>query len=91
MIDRLKDALAKAESTATGMQIDQIAFIIGSFPTQMWASQDLRFSDYPKIAALLPEMKACSEPEAMLRVAGYMDREDIVGSVSTYIRKTFRS
>lgn len=89
MIEKLKEALAEAEKSANNFEIDQIAFLIGSFPV----NHQLRsyVTGCPRIEKLLPEMNPCrSEMEALLRVGADMNREDIVGAVAERIRKAVR-
>lgn len=88
-LDRLKSVLAAAEREADDMQIDQIAFMIGSFPVnsrlRTWVT------DCPRIQALLPEMDPLpSDTHALLRLADWIDRRDHVGYVADAIRKTIR-
>lgn len=90
MIDRLKEVFTLAECTATELEIDQIAFLIGSFPANHWLRQHV--TDCPRIQALLPEMEPLSsESRALLQLTSYVDREDIVGTVADHIRRTVRS
>jgi hypothetical protein len=89
MIDRLIETLKKADSSASNFEIDQIAFLIGRFPTGH------RLYDYakdcPRIQKLLPEMNPCrSETEALIGLSHYMSREDYVGAVAERIRKVLR-
>ncbi len=89
MYDRLKTHLAHAEATASDLNIDEIAFLIGSFPLQH--SVRTVAADCPRINALLPEMNPCAnETLAMLRVAQWMNRDDIVGEVADYMRRAIR-
>jgi hypothetical protein len=87
--ERLKEALATAEATAGEIEIDEIAFVIGSFPQGHWLREQVNAC--PRIKELLPEMEPCgSETKALLFVANYMHRDDIVGVVSDLIRKAVR-
>ncbi len=89
MSDRLKTHLAHAEQTASNFDIDQIAFLIGSFPLNHPVRKVAE--DCPRISALLPEMEPCAtETLAMLRVCQCMDREDIVGEVADCMRRAIR-
>ncbi|MDZ4837877.1 MAG: hypothetical protein SGJ27_29180 [Candidatus Melainabacteria bacterium] len=89
MNDRLKIHLAHAEQTASELNIDQIAFLIGSFPLDH--SVRTVATDCPRISALLPEMQPCAtETLAMMRVSQWMNREDIVGEVADYMRRAIR-
>jgi hypothetical protein len=92
MIERLKEALRQAETSASNMEIDQIAWLIGSFPTDHWLRQHITAADTPRIHKLLREMPPCpSETHALLRINGYMNEESIVGTVADTIRRTVRS
>lgn len=91
MIEKLKDTLATAETTANDMQIDQIAWMIGNFPTNTAFKTQIDWAAYPRIAALLPEMQPYpNETHALMVVADYMNREDSVGQVAERIRKVVR-
>jgi hypothetical protein len=90
MTENLKHALAQAEKSASNMEIDQIAWLIGNFP-QNPKLRDCA-SGCPRIEKLLPEMTPCrSETEALLLVADAMERDDVVGAVADKIRKVVRS
>ena len=86
MLEKLKASLKEAEASATNLEIDEIAFLIGCFPKNYWLRQHI--ADCPRITALLPEMKPCgSEHQALLQVAHCINREDVVGTVAERIRK----
>ncbi|MCC6980114.1 MAG: hypothetical protein IT343_17480 [Candidatus Melainabacteria bacterium] len=82
--ETLIEALKEVENSGKMLQIDQVAWLIGSFP-----GDDLRLlcQDCPKIQALLPEMERRNEFQALLLVADYMEREDKVGRVADLIRR----
>jgi hypothetical protein len=91
-IDRLKEKLAEAEKTASNLEIDEIAWLIGSFPADHWLHGNVKGQGFPRIENLLPEMQPCrTETEALLRVSGYMNNENIVGYVADSIRRAVRS
>lgn len=80
----LIDALKDIDATGTGMEIDQVAWLIGNFP-----GDDLRMlcQGCPKIEALLPEMERETEFKALITVGTYMEREDKVGRIADIIRR----
>lgn len=89
MHERLMEALREAESSAGNLEVDEIAFLFGSFPESHWIRGYV--SELPRIKALLPEMMPCgSEILALLQVAGFMNRDDIVGRIEDLIRKLVR-
>lgn len=87
LVTKLKSALREAEAIATALQIDEIAWLVGSFPTAHPVRQCIDDS-MPRIKSLLPEMTPCiSETLALLRISDYMNEESIVGRISDLIRK----
>lgn len=82
--ETLIEALKDVDANGTGMEIDQVAWLIGNFP-----GDDLRSlcQGCPKIEALLPEMERISEFEALILIADYMNKENKVGRVADLIRR----
>ena len=91
MIDYLKEVLTHAENNSSDFEIDQIAWLIGSFPKDHGLYQYINQNDHPRITKLLPEITPCAlEPLAVLRVHEYSNREDTVGLVAYRILKAVR-
>ena len=85
---RLQEALKDADVSDNIFEIDEIAWLIGSFPGHTGESLRALCEECPKIKELLPEMTACrTDAEAQLRIAGYMNKENMVGKVADLIRK----
>ncbi len=88
---KLQDALKDADVSDKILEIDQIAWLIGSFPGSNGERLRALCEECPKIKELLPEMTACrTDAEALLRIAGYMNKENMVGKVADLIRKMLR-
>jgi hypothetical protein len=88
---KLQDALKDADVSDNILEIDQIAWLIGSFPGDTGKRLRAVCEDCPNIKELLPEMTACpTDADALLRIAGYMDKENMVGKVADLIRKMLR-
>lgn len=89
---RLIDALKEADTNGSNMDVDQIAWLIGSFPGHTGERLKSLCEDCPRIKKLLPEMTAeRSDTLALLRVSNYMNDEDTVGNIADLIRRVVRS
>jgi hypothetical protein len=89
MIENLKEALATAERSASKIEIEEIAQLIGYFP--MGHKIRTCAEDCPRIKKVLPKFKPCkSETYALLYISSAMNFEDIVGTVADKIRKVVR-
>lgn len=89
--ERLKQVLKDADTNGSGMDVDQIAWLIGSFPGYNGERLKALCEGCPRIEKLLPEINAQpSEAQALLRISNYMNNEDTVGNVADLIRRYIR-
>ena len=90
--ERLKQALKDADTNGSNMDVDQIAWLIGSFPGYSGERLKALCEGCPRIEKLRPEMTAKpSDAQALLLVSNYMNNEDTVGGVADLIRRFVRS
>ncbi|MBX9723364.1 MAG: hypothetical protein K2X81_18310 [Candidatus Obscuribacterales bacterium] len=88
--DRLIAALADAEQNADPMELDEIAFLLGSFPAtrqRVWDCSDTEdralLQNKPKPAKLVLEMDPLERYEpAFLQCTRARERTDTVGKVT---------
>jgi hypothetical protein len=91
--ERLLKALDEAEAAATPenktarLQLDQIAWLIGSLPSHIDKGEFT--NNRPKLAALIAEMQPASIFEAKLRWAEFRDEESPTGQVAELLIKTY--
>ncbi len=89
--ERLQQALKDADTNGTNMDVDQIAWLIGAFPSYSGERLKALCEGCPRIQKLLPEMTAePSDTRALLMVSNYMYNEDTVGNVADLIRRFIR-
>lgn len=86
--ERLKQALKDADTNGSAMDVDQIAWLIGSFPGYTGERLKALCEGCPRIEKLLAEMTAQpSDTQALLLVSHYMNHEDKVGTVADLVRR----
>jgi hypothetical protein len=91
--DRLIAALADAEQNADPMELDEIAFLLGSFPAtryRVWDCSDTEdqalLQNKPKLAKLVLEISPLARHEpAFLQCLRERNRDDTVGRVADYL------
>lgn len=89
--ERLKQALKDADTNASNIDVDRIAWLIGSFPGNTGKRLKALCKGCPRIEKLLPEMTAQPRvTQALLLVSHYMTNEDTVGNVADLIRRLVR-
>ena len=89
--ERLKQSLKDADTNAGNMEVDQIAWLIGSFPGCTGERLRRLLEGCPRIEKLLPEMTAQdSDTRALLMVADYMNDEGTVGNIADLMRRFVR-
>lgn len=87
----LQEALKNADVNGSTFEIDAIAWLIGSFPGDTGKRLRALCEDCPNIKELLPEMTACrTDTEAHLRIAGFINKENMVGKAADLIRRLLK-
>lgn len=78
--DLLKETLVEAEQSASNMEIDEIAFLLGLFDWN-W-DYILEDCDVPKVKKLLKEMQPMPGPQALLTCSRQRNGEGFVARVA---------